>query len=124
MLNLAGLLIQLLFHLKEDSLTFLALSLFLCDLCEGDPQLLTELWEVLGYLELLVKRDYAVFVVDYNRDESFSVAFVEELLYFVPGAEKAELFNQRFEIQVGVEMLGLLKDTNSKSALDQGFVDG
>lgn len=43
LLNLASLLIQLLLHLKEDSLTFLALSLFLCYLCEGDPQLLTEL---------------------------------------------------------------------------------
>jgi hypothetical protein len=46
------------------------------------------------------------------------------LLYFVPGAVKAEVFNQRVEVQVGVEMLGLLKDTNGKSALDKGFVDG
>lgn len=46
------------------------------------------------------------------------------MLYSVPGAEKAEVFNQRVKVQVSVEMLGLLKDANGKSALDKGFVDG
>ena len=42
LLNFTGLLIQLFFHLKEDSLAFLALCLLLRNLCESNSELFTE----------------------------------------------------------------------------------
>jgi len=64
LLNLVSFLVQLFLNLEENSLAFLALGLLLCDLLKCDSQLLSELGQVLGYLEFLVKRDYAIFVVD------------------------------------------------------------
>jgi hypothetical protein len=45
------------------------------------------------------------------------------LLYFVPRAEKAQVLNQCFEVQISVKMLGLLQDANGKGALDERLVD-
>jgi len=52
----------------------------------------------------LVKRDYAIFVVNQNGNQTLSVAFVQKLLNFVPGAKKVKVLGQSFEVQIRVKM--------------------